>query len=50
MRMLLVRLYSLKDGGHTWSGAPLSATLGSTFPYLNATDVIWEFFEAHPRP
>lgn len=47
---VVVRLYSLKDGGHTWPGAPREATLGSTFIHLNATDVIWEFFEVHPRP
>lgn len=47
---VVVRPYSLKDGGHTWPGAPQSAILGGTFPFLNATDVIGEFFEAHPRP
>jgi polyhydroxybutyrate depolymerase len=47
---VVVTLYSLVDGGHTWPGAPLSATAGSSFPFLNATDVIWDFFETHPRP
>jgi polyhydroxybutyrate depolymerase len=44
-----VALYTLEGGGHTWPGAPLSANLGSFFPYINATDVIWDFFEAHPK-
>ena len=44
-----VTFYTLEGGGHTWPGAPLNATLGSIFLYINATDVIWDFFEAHPR-
>ncbi len=45
-----VTLYTLEGGGHTWPGAPLNATLSSSFPYISATDLIWEFFEAHARP
>lgn len=44
-----VTLYTLEGGGHTWPGAPLNATLSSSFSYINATDVIWDFFEAHSR-
>ena len=44
-----VALYTLEGGGHTWPGAPLSVTFASSFPYISATDLIWEFFEAHPR-
>jgi polyhydroxybutyrate depolymerase len=43
-----VTLLSLEGGGHTWPGAPLSIGLGSTSQHINATDVIWEFFQAHP--
>jgi polyhydroxybutyrate depolymerase len=44
-----VTLYSLEGGGHTWPGAPLGMGLASNFPYLDATDVIWDFFASHPR-
>lgn len=44
-----VTLYTLEGGGHTWPGAPINATLGSSFPYISATDLIWDFFEAHAR-
>jgi polyhydroxybutyrate depolymerase len=46
---VVVTLYTLEGGGHTWPGAPLNANLGSFFTYINAADVIWDFFEAHPR-
>ena len=45
-----VTFYTLEGGGHTWPGAPLSVTAGSSFVYINATDVIWDFFASHPRP
>jgi polyhydroxybutyrate depolymerase len=44
-----VVLYTLVGGGHAWPGAPLGLTGGSSFPYLSATDTIWEFFASHPR-
>lgn len=44
-----VALYTLEGGGHTWPGAPPGITSGASFPYMNATDVIWEFFRSHPR-
>lgn len=44
-----VSFYTLLEGGHTWPGAPLSVGFGSNFPYLDATNTIWEFFKAHPR-
>ncbi len=43
-----VTLLSLEGGGHTWPGAPLSVGLGSTSQHIDATDVVWAFFEAHP--
>lgn len=44
-----VQLYTLEGGGHTWPGAPASMTSGASFPYMDATDVIWDFFALHPR-
>jgi polyhydroxybutyrate depolymerase len=44
-----VTFLTLVGGGHTWPGAPLSVTTGSSFVYINATDVIWHFFASHPR-
>ena len=48
-----VELYTIEGGGHTWPGASFdleSRGLGRTTPDLVATEVIWAFFEAHPRP
>jgi polyhydroxybutyrate depolymerase len=44
-----VVLYTLEGGGHTWPGAPQGLSVGTSFPYMSATDVIWEFFASHPR-
>lgn len=46
----MVVLYSLEGGGHTWPGALPGMTSGAVFPGMDATDVIWTFFKAHPRP
>jgi polyhydroxybutyrate depolymerase len=43
-----VVLYTIADGGHTWPGAVLLPE--ATPPPIVATDVIWDFFQAHPRP
>jgi polyhydroxybutyrate depolymerase len=45
-----VQLYSLLFGGHTWPGHPMNAPLelGETGLDIDATQVIWEFFAAHP--
>ncbi|WP_406865157.1 PHB depolymerase family esterase [Streptomyces sp. HUAS MG47] len=40
--------YRLPDMGHNWPGSQ-DLTMGETETGLNATDVIWEFFEAHPK-
>jgi polyhydroxybutyrate depolymerase len=45
-----VMLYTLEGGGHTWPGAMPGTASGSSFPYMDATEVIWDFFQAHPRP
>jgi polyhydroxybutyrate depolymerase len=44
-------LYSIDGGGHTWPGSAIDASpavLGPTTHEINATDLIWEFFAAHP--
>ncbi len=47
-------LYQIKDGGHTWPGSPIAesfpARLGITNMDIDASRLIWEFFEAHPLP
>lgn len=46
-----VVLYEIAGGGHTWPGqAPLAAFLGRTTQDISANDLMWEFFERHPRP
>lgn len=44
-----VILYTLEDEGHSWPGSP---TLPSaiTSQAVNATDLMWDFFQAHPMP
>ena len=43
-----VLLYIVEGGGHTWPGAADVARLGNVTQEIDATDLIWEFFEAHP--
>lgn len=50
-----VELITISDGGHGWPGSPVKAgrsTVGGNQPStaLNATDVMWQFFAAHPQP
>lgn len=48
-----VELYSINGGGHTWPGAAIDAApavLGPTTHEISATDLIWDFFVAHPMP
>jgi polyhydroxybutyrate depolymerase len=47
-----VQLYSIFFGGHTWPGHPIQAPfdLGLTSMDMDATQVIWDFFSAHPKP
>jgi polyhydroxybutyrate depolymerase len=44
-----VTLCTIQNGGHTWPGGP-DIPFGYTTPYLNATDAMWSFFQAHPLP
>jgi len=50
-----VELCSVEGGGHTWPGSPFGpifeqAGEGKTTLDLDATDRMWGFFEAHPKP
>jgi polyhydroxybutyrate depolymerase len=48
-----ISLYLIEGGGHTWPGAgevDTSDASGNTSRDFSATQVIWEFFEQHPKP
>jgi polyhydroxybutyrate depolymerase len=44
-----VILYTLASHGHSWPGSAVMPA-AITSQAVNATDVIWEFFTAHPMP
>lgn len=45
-----VEHYAVADNGHAWPGGkPGSATGDPPSSSMNATDVIWRFFAAHPK-
>jgi polyhydroxybutyrate depolymerase len=45
-----VEFYAVKDNGHAWPGGRSGSAGGDTpSAALSATDVIWTFFEAHPK-
>jgi polyhydroxybutyrate depolymerase len=41
-----VTFYTIQGRGHSWPGSDMPAEI--TTQDINATDVIWKFFEAHP--
>jgi polyhydroxybutyrate depolymerase len=43
-----VLLYTIKNGTHSWPGTSMLPP-GSTDREVSATDLIWQFFEAHPK-
>ncbi|MBB5911212.1 polyhydroxybutyrate depolymerase [Nocardia transvalensis] len=48
-----VELYSVRDGGHTWPGGSLPSPVqftGATTTTIDANQMIWDFFQAHPLP
>ena len=45
-----VLFYSIADAGHTWPGSGFGEYMGGTSDEVNATDLIWAFFIAHPMP
>jgi poly(3-hydroxybutyrate) depolymerase len=45
-----VVLYKILNGGHTWPGrADMAPRLGRVCLDISANDLMWSFFEAHPR-
>jgi polyhydroxybutyrate depolymerase len=48
-----VEVYRIEGGGHTWPGSEFSraieAAVGPTTFSINADEVMWAFFQAHPR-
>jgi len=45
-----VAIHSVKDNGHAWPGGRKGTRAGDTpSTALHATDVIWDFFESHPK-
>jgi polyhydroxybutyrate depolymerase len=46
-----VELYVIEGGGHTWPGASRDVPgLGKTTHSISASELIWAFFAAHPKP
>jgi polyhydroxybutyrate depolymerase len=43
-----VTLYTIEGRGHSWPGSAMPPQI--TTRDVNATDVSWEFFAAHPMP
>jgi polyhydroxybutyrate depolymerase len=45
-----VVLIEIEDGGHTWPGKkPIVSLLGESTMDISANDLMWEFFQKHPR-
>lgn len=45
-----VTLCTVQGGEHTWPGGLMPPDRGYTTPDLDATNEMWRFFSAHPRP
>ena len=46
-----VVIFRINGGGHTWPDSPLPERMQEpTTKEINATNLIWSFFEAHPLP
>lgn len=45
-----VTLCTVTDGGHQWPGGDAIPFLGKKTDAIVATDAVWDFFVAHPRP
>nr|HEX4314064.1 PHB depolymerase family esterase [Kofleriaceae bacterium] len=45
-----VTFCTIAGGGHQWPGGETLPFLGSNTDDLHATDAIWTFFAAHPKP
>jgi polyhydroxybutyrate depolymerase len=47
---IAVESYLVKDQGHAWPGGKKGTRMGNEpSGAVNATDVMWEFFKAHPK-
>lgn len=45
-----VVLIEIEGGGHTWPGQkPILSSLGESTMDISANDLMWEFFQKHPR-
>ena len=48
-----VELYRVAGGGHTWPGSAFDAAIGDVVGpvdlSVSANEVMWAFFQAHPR-
>ena len=45
-----VVLVEVEEGGHTWPGQkPIVSLLGESTMDISANDLMWEFFQKHPR-
>lgn len=45
-----VEVYLVKNNGHAWPGGRSGSRRGDTpAAVINATDLMWDFFKAHPR-
>lgn len=42
--------YRITGGGHTWPGAINVPVLGATTHTIDATAIMWDFFQQHPLP
>jgi polyhydroxybutyrate depolymerase len=47
-----VEFYTIIDGLHAWPGSSGLAGIGGDKPTqtISATEIIWNFFAAHPKP
>jgi polyhydroxybutyrate depolymerase len=47
-----VELYAIEGQGHAWPGGQKGRSFGADAPTteISATDVMWDFFKAHPKP
>lgn len=46
-----VRLYQVKNSGHAWPGGQRGSRVGDRpTAAVDATELMWAFFEGHPRP
>jgi polyhydroxybutyrate depolymerase len=45
-----VILYTIDGGGHIWPGGVPIPLVGKTSTDIDASGVMWQFFEVHPLP